>query len=117
MEGAAHIVPSSGIYHYVVRAQAPFTGYLQHLVNNTKVGVITTCGGCATTNSSGSKRRGGAMAKPDVGAVSGSTTTIKTMADGTLRVSVDIEPRHAQTAFTLFGAPGTPVALARCAAA
>lgn len=53
------------------------------------------------------------MAKPDVVAVSGSTTTIKTMADGTLRVSIDIEPRHAQAAFTLFGAPGTPVALAR----
>lgn len=46
-------------------------------------------------------------------AVVGSTTTVKTMADGTLRVSVDIEPRHAQAAFSMFGAPGTPVAIAR----
>ena len=34
------------------------------------------------------------------------------MADGTLRLSLDIEPRHAQAAFALFGAPGTPMALA-----
>lgn len=34
------------------------------------------------------------------------------MADGTLRLSVDIEPRNAQAAFRLFGAPGTSVALA-----
>ncbi|MEY9435543.1 hypothetical protein [Bradyrhizobium elkanii] len=54
------------------------------------------------------------MAAPDTpAAVSGSTTTVKTMADGTLRVSVDIEPRHAQAAFAMFGAPGTAVALAR----
>ncbi len=54
------------------------------------------------------------MAAPDTpAAVSGSTTTVKTMADGTLRVSVDVEPRHAQAAFAMFGAPGTPVALAR----
>lgn len=41
-----------------------------------------------------------------------SSVQMKTMADGTLRVSVDIEPRHAQAAFVLFGAPGTPMALA-----
>ena len=34
------------------------------------------------------------------------------MADGTLRLTVDIEPRHSQAAFALFGAPGTPMALA-----
>lgn len=34
------------------------------------------------------------------------------MADGTLRLSLDIEPRHSQAAFALFGAPGTPMALA-----
>lgn len=45
--------------------------------------------------------------------VAGSTTTVKTLADGTLRISVDIEPRHAQAAFTMFGSPGTPVAVAR----
>ncbi len=37
---------------------------------------------------------------------------VKTMADGTLRLTVDIEPRNAQAAFALFGAPGTPMALA-----
>lgn len=36
----------------------------------------------------------------------------QTMADGTLRLVLDIEPRNAQAAFTLFGSPGTPVALA-----
>lgn len=44
--------------------------------------------------------------------VPASSVMVRTMADGTLRVSVDIEPRHAQTAFVLFGAPGTPIALA-----
>lgn len=34
------------------------------------------------------------------------------MADGTLRLEVDIEPKDARTAFMLFGAPGSPVALA-----
>lgn len=47
------------------------------------------------------------------GAVQGTTTTIKTLADGTFRVSIDIEPRFAQTAFALFGTPGTPIAIAR----
>lgn len=45
--------------------------------------------------------------------VAGSTTTVKTLADGTLRLSVDIEPRHAQQAFSMFGAPGTSVAIAK----
>lgn len=34
------------------------------------------------------------------------------MADGTLRITLDIEPRHSKNAFNLFGAPGTPCALA-----
>jgi hypothetical protein len=34
------------------------------------------------------------------------------MADGTLRISFDIEPMHAQDAFRLFAAPGTPAAIA-----
>ena len=49
----------------------------------------------------------------DLSAVMGASTTVKTMADGSLRIAIDIEPRHAQTAFALFGSPGTPVALAR----
>jgi len=46
-------------------------------------------------------------------AVMGATTTVRTMADGTFRIQVDVEPRYAQSAFALFGAPGTPIALAR----
>ena len=49
----------------------------------------------------------------DLSAVLGATTTMKTLADGTFRISVDVEPRFAQQAFALFGAPGTPIALAR----
>lgn len=40
------------------------------------------------------------------------SVNLKTMADGTLRVSFDIEPAQAQDAFRLFAAPGTPVAIA-----
>ena len=40
------------------------------------------------------------------------SVSLKTMADGTLRISFDIEPMHAQDAFRLFAAPGTPAALA-----
>ena len=38
---------------------------------------------------------------------------VQTMADGTLRLVVDFPPGSAQSAFRLFGAPGTPVAAAR----
>jgi len=37
---------------------------------------------------------------------------IKTMADGTLRITADVHPTHAQAAFKLFGSPGTQMALA-----
>jgi hypothetical protein len=37
---------------------------------------------------------------------------LRTMADGSLRIECEVEPRHAQAAFALFGAPGTPMALA-----
>lgn len=45
-------------------------------------------------------------------AIEASSVGVKTMADGTLRLSVDIEPMHAQAAFALFGKPGQPLALA-----
>lgn len=44
--------------------------------------------------------------------IEGSSVSVKTMSDGTLRLSVDIEPRNAQAAFALFGAPGRAIALA-----
>ena len=45
-------------------------------------------------------------------AIPASSVSVRTMADGTLRLSLDIEPRHARDAFALFGMPGAPVALA-----
>lgn len=44
--------------------------------------------------------------------IEGATARISTLVDGTLRVTIDIEPRDAQAAFRLFGTPGTAVALA-----
>lgn len=44
--------------------------------------------------------------------IEGASVSVKTMADGTLRLSIDIEPSNAQDAFALFGAPGRAVALA-----
>lgn len=45
-------------------------------------------------------------------AIPAASVNLKTMADGTLRISFDIEPMHAQDAFRLFAAPGTPAAIA-----
>ena len=43
----------------------------------------------------------------------GASSSAKTMADGTLRVTIDLAPMDAIGAFTAFGAPGSPVAIAR----
>lgn len=48
-----------------------------------------------------------------VAAIMGCTRTVRTTVDGSLVIQFEIEPRHAQKAFALFGAPGTPVAMAR----
>lgn len=45
-------------------------------------------------------------------AIEAASVKVATMADGTLRITADIEPRHAQAAFALFGSPGTAMALA-----
>ena len=45
-------------------------------------------------------------------AISATTAGMRDMADGTLRISFDIEPRHAQEAYSLFGSRGTSVAIA-----
>lgn len=45
-------------------------------------------------------------------AIPAASVNMRTLADGTLRVSFDIEPNQAQDAFRLFAAPGTPVAIA-----
>lgn len=44
--------------------------------------------------------------------IEASSVRVNTMADGTLRLTVDIEPRHAIDAFRLFAAPGTAMGLA-----
>lgn len=38
---------------------------------------------------------------------------MRTRVDGSLSITVEIDPRHAAQAFALFGQPGTPVAVAR----
>lgn len=45
--------------------------------------------------------------------IEASTVKVSTMADSTLRIVLDIEPRHAQEAFALFGMRGAPCVIAR----
>lgn len=44
--------------------------------------------------------------------ISAAAMRCKTMADGSLRIEVEVEPRDAQQAFAMFGRPGAPMALA-----
>ena len=53
------------------------------------------------------------MANEQPAVVAGSSHTVRTLVDGTLALTIHIEPRHAQQAFAMFGTPGTPVAVAR----
>ncbi len=41
IESGAGVSPGTTIYHYIIKAEGSFTGYLQHLVNNKSTGVIT----------------------------------------------------------------------------
>lgn len=45
-------------------------------------------------------------------AIAAAAMRCRTMADGSLRIEVEVEPGDAQSAFALFGKPGAPVALA-----
>lgn len=47
------------------------------------------------------------------GLIEAASGQCKTMADGTLRIVFDVEPRYAAAAFALFSAPGTPAVLGR----
>ncbi|MDX1926805.1 MAG: trypsin-like serine protease [Pirellulaceae bacterium] len=40
-QSSPRIIPGTGQFHYVVKAETSFTGFMQHLVNNGRVGVIT----------------------------------------------------------------------------
>ena len=46
--GATPVIDPAGKSHYVVKVASEFSGYLQHVVDNTRVGVVTdmttTCG-------------------------------------------------------------------------
>jgi len=46
-----------------------------------------------------------------VSIIEGASAGVKDMADGTLRITVEFEPRFAQMAYALFGARGTPLAV------
>ena len=45
--------------------------------------------------------------------IEATSVKVSTMIDGTFRLLVQVEPRDAVAAFTLFGSPGVPMALAR----
>ena len=47
--------------------------------------------------------------------IEATSVKVSTMIDGTFRLLVQVEPKDAVAAFTLFGAPGVPIALARLA--
>jgi hypothetical protein len=44
--------------------------------------------------------------------IEATSVAMKTLADGTLRITVEVEPYNALAAFTLFRQPGTVMALA-----
>lgn len=46
------------------------------------------------------------------GVIEATSVTCKTLVDGTLRITVEIEPNNALAAFALFRQPGTVMALA-----
>lgn len=48
-------------------------------------------------------------------AIAGASAGVKDMADGSLRITIEFEPKDAKEAYALFGARGTPVALAALA--
>ena len=47
IESGAQIAPTPGMYHYVIRAETEFSGFLQHIVSNqrsgTTVDMTTVC--------------------------------------------------------------------------
>lgn len=45
-------------------------------------------------------------------AIAAASAGVRDMADGSLRITLEFEPRHAKEAYALFGSRGTPVAVA-----
>ncbi len=68
IEKEAKLTPPAGAYHYVLKLEGGFTGFLQHLVNNTKLGVITdmttACNFNGSTGTAATPMRVGAIFVP-----------------------------------------------------
>lgn len=45
-------------------------------------------------------------------AIPAASAGVRDMADGSLRITLEFEPRHAKDAYAIFGSRGTPVAIA-----
>lgn len=41
MQAGAGVTPPTNAFHYVIKAESEFTGFLQHLINNQRAGTIT----------------------------------------------------------------------------
>ena len=55
IETGISVTPDATMYHYNIQVEGAFNGFMQHLVNNTQVGVITDMSVfCTLTASSGS---------------------------------------------------------------
>jgi len=51
LEVGANFIPTASMGHYVIKVEGNFTGFLQHLVTNNKVGVVTDMTtACSLTN-------------------------------------------------------------------
>ena len=48
IETAAGIIPTADMYHYIIKAEAPFGGFLQHLITNRRAGTTTDMTGVCT---------------------------------------------------------------------
>jgi hypothetical protein len=109
IQNAIGFSPSSSDFHYAIRAEGTFNGFLQHLVTNTNVGVVTdmttmcqlpatavSYTGCSTTTctlplntpTAGQLKRPGGFENYRVALVAGTTYTIEvkgaSTSDGTL---------------------------------
>lgn len=53
------------------------------------------------------------MEEPQSAVIAGATGTLRTLVDGTVRLFIDFEPKDGKAVMGMFGAPGTPIAVAR----
>jgi len=48
LEAGAGVTPTADMYHYIIKAEAPFGGFLQHLITNRRAGTTTDMTGVCT---------------------------------------------------------------------